>query len=347
MNQRTVLGLIAGIGTIAVVAVAVAAVVSAPSLAGPIPTLSPAEALSPEQRTGFAKLQLDSRAIALAIEPDEVAYGHFVSADGARADVVGDRARALGLRPIVSDEEPPSIDLSATRSTILEVAALREVVNAWIEEDLSANRGISHPLPAGTQLPVPGMPYAQTGLAIDASELAIRGDRLRGLLGPIAAAVVTIDGRPYADARAEGTCDANRCELTLFGFPDSAAGHTDVWRVQSSAATGWLGGPIPGDAGPEFHGIPRWLVREAERIARTDPAAAAAIARYELILDATWSPAMPGVISIFYSTPCGLGGDVSEPLGGQLADTGECMDQLKVVVDVPSGRVIDVRGPQP
>jgi hypothetical protein len=347
MNQRTALGVIAAIGALAVVSAAVAVLVSAPRLAGPIPTLSPAEALSPDQRAGFAKLQLDSRPMALAIEPDEVAYGHVVSVDSARADVVADRARALGLRPVVSDEEPPSVSFRATRSTILEIAALREVANAWIEEDVAANRGISHPLPAGTQFPVPGMPYAETGLAVDASELAIRGDRLRGLLGPIAAAVVTIDGRPYADARVEGSCDETRCDLSLFGFPDLAAGHTDVWRVQSSEATAWLGAPIPGDAGPEFHGVPRWLVREAERIARTDPAAAAAIARYELILDATWSPAMPGVISLFYSTPCGLGGDVSGPLGGQLADTGECIDQLMVVVDVPGGRVIELRGPRP
>ena len=346
MNQRTALGVIAGIGAIAVVAVAVAAVVSAPSLAGPIPTLSPAEALSPEERAGFAKLRLDSRPIALAIEPDEVAYGHFVSGTSDRAEVVADRARALGLRPTVSDEEPPSVYLTATRSTILEIAALTEVANAWIEEDISANRGISHPLPAGTLFPVPGLPYAETGLAVDARELTIRGDRLRGLLGPLAATIVTIDGRPYDGARAEGTCDLTSCELTLFGFPALGAGHADVWRVQSSEATGWLGAPIPNDAGPEFRGVPRWLIREAERIARMDPGAAARIARYELILDTTWNPATPGVISLYYSTPCGMGGDVSAPLGRQLADTGECLDQLLVVVDVPGGRVIDLRGPQ-
>lgn len=347
MNQRTALGVMAGIGAIAVVAVAVAAVVSSPSLAGPTPTLSPAEALSPEERAGFANLELASRPIALAIEPDEVAYGHFVSGNADRAEVVADRARALGLRPVVSDDQPPGVHVKATRSTILEIAALPEVANASIEEDLSAMRGIAGPLPAGTLFPVPGMPYADSGLTVDASELTIRADRLRGLLGPLAAKIVTIDGRPYDEARAEGTCDAMSCELTLFGFAALAAGQTDVWRVQSSAATGWLGAPIPNDAGPELDGIPRWLVREAERIARTDPGAAARIARQELIIDATWNPASPGVISLFYQTGCGLGAGGAPPLGRQLADTGECVDQLMVVVDVPRGRVIDLRGPRP
>ena len=207
MNQRTALGVIAGIGALAVVSAAVAVFVSMPRLAGPIPTLSPAEALSPDQRAGFAKLQLDSRPMALAIEPDEVAYGHVVSVDSARADVVADRARALGLRPVISDEELPSVSFSATRSTILEIAALPEVANAWIEEDVAANRGISHPLPAGTQFPVPGMPYAETGLAVDASELAIRGDRLRGRN--------QVHDAPLTDALRRADADAQDAHLVF------------------------------------------------------------------------------------------------------------------------------------
>jgi hypothetical protein len=113
-----------------------------------------------------------------------------------------------------------------------------------------------------------------------------------------------------------------------------------MWRVTATAASGWsaIGGP---EDRPTYSGVPRWLAREAERIARSDPATAAVIATYAWIGSSEWDPAAPGVISLLYGRSCDAQVFRLALAGrGVLAGTGECFDYLKLRVDVDGKLVV-------
>ena len=93
-----------------------------------------------------------------------------------------------------------------------------------------------------------------------------------------------------------------------------------------------------------LHGVPRWMVREAERIARTDPDAAAAIVDFDVFGQAQWDPSEPGVVILRYPNGCGCCGDAGAvaAAAGPIAED-PCVPDLLVVVNVDTARVLAVR----
>src|SRR4029079_9860745 len=86
--------------------------------------------------------------------------------------------------------------------------------------------------------------------------------------------------------------------------------------------------------------VPGPLARAAEWIARTDPPTARRIARYSSIASIRWDPAAPGVIELTYFAQCTQAG-LDAPPGTRLAEDGVCIDSLRVVVDVGTGRALE------
>lgn len=295
----------------------------------------------------IAKLDPESRELALAIPSAESVDATYIAADRIRAEAVAAAARSAGLEPHVSIGEDATVSMFGPIDRILALLSNPSVGRAEIREDTRALRPAAAPLAAGWSMPVPGRPYAGDTLPVDPTDVLIPAQRRAFLFATVADLVVTIDGAPYDRLRAEGTCgggQAPECQLYLYGLTAGAPFAFDTWSIHATAAMGWLARIDPGD-GPYLAGIPRWLAREAERIARDDPAASHDLAAYSSILGFTWDPARPGVISVTYGRDCVTSADRRVASLGALpfADTGECIDILTVVVDVGTAKVVDVR----
>jgi hypothetical protein len=202
-----------------------------------------------------------------------------------------------------------------------------------------AMRPVAAPIADDTTLPMPGRPYvAGVPLNVEPSALGIARERREPMLASLAKAIVTIDGQPYQGFEIAAWCHTEagqeRCDFEALGAVSRSGGRSDVWRITATAASGWsaIGGP---EDRPTYSGVPRWLSREAERIARSDPATAAAIATYAWIGASEWDPDAPGVISLLYGRSCDAQVFRLALAGrGVLAGTGECFDYLKLRVDV-------------
>jgi len=293
---------------------------------------------------GFAKLDPKSQQLARFLSPGELVGGSFVTREP--SDVL-DLGRSMGLDPQGGDE-PDQPELGPDEQTVVlffgppdatvRLAAHPIVISATLGEDFKALRALAPPRPAGEPIPVPGRPYVAVPLPFDPS-LRIPEDRRALILGSLSQLVETIDGRPYASVSIGSDCadvaEAS-CTIKLEGLAPGSVDQWDWWSAVATKAARWSVAFEPGQL--HLAGVPRWLAREAERIARTDPATAADIGQYEEIRDFTWDGAAPGLIRIRYWRTCHFG---SQPLMASLADHGvPCLDYLDVTVDVPAGRVI-------
>ena len=95
-----------------------------------------------------------------------------------------------------------------------------------------------------------------------------------------------------------------------------------------------------------FGSVPRDLVRAAEWLVRHDAAGGPSVAEFDSCCSATWDPTRPGVVTMFWTRPCAT---ALAPAGQELADTGECLDRLTIVVDVGRATVVSIDrllGPQ-
>jgi hypothetical protein len=332
-------GLLVAIGVGAVVAL-----LSQPGAAAPAP-YRPVSDLTPAERAVLGKLDRNSRPVAEALLSNDLVSATYVTGDARRAALVVDRARALGLEATVEDEERRTVRVSGTRSTTLVLAGLPVVNLVFLEENDRVDRPLAAPLPRPLVVPQPGTPYRILGLPADGGGLSDLGNRRATILAGLADVVVTIDGQPYADVEWAHACDPGECSVALAGRPAGGVAR-DQWAVHGSEPGGWIGRALPDDP-PVLLGVPRWLTREAERIARTDPAAEAAIAAFDWIGETTWDPAAPGVITLYYLSACGCCGLLDDPLAAQVAeadpDPGACAPGLQVSVDVGAGRVVAIR----
>jgi hypothetical protein len=82
----------------------------------------------------------------------------------------------------------------------------------------------------------------------------------------------------------------------------------------------------------------------AERIARADPVAGAAIGEVDWIESPTWNPDRPGVVTLRYGDSCGCCGSRGVVTTAfPVAEDGVCVPELRIVVDVVAGVVLDIQ----
>jgi hypothetical protein len=332
------------IGAVALLVATVIAGVAMAMRAAPDAPSGPADDAPPAEPAGVRKLDVDSRRLVLVLEPRETVNATIfvVNDDGARAIAAAPRER--GLDPAVAVGEESYVEIRGPHEQILALVALPSAARATFTEDVSALRPVAAMLPAGITLPTPGQAYVEGGPPTDPGAL-LAPERRAAVLGSMSQLVVSIDGGAYREQWFDGDCgpaEVNECWLSLVGLPAGSGGGTDVWIVHATAASGWLGVVDPQTVS-RLNGVPRWLGREAERIARADPAMAAAIADYEWVAGFTWNPSAAGVVTVQYGRLCGagLGLDLAALGGGPLADDGACREGFGVSVDVPGARVID------
>ena len=121
----------------------------------------------------------------------------------------------------------------------------------------------------------------------------------------------------------------SRQTLTITGRRQNAnlLAQDDTWsaNLPDGNVSAILGGEVESS-------LPRWLGREAERIARSDAAARVLIARYATIASFRWANGGNLVIFIEYTAPApckiGLGAD--------------CLNRLTLAVDPAAGTVLDI-----
>jgi hypothetical protein len=325
--------------------IGIASVVASPSVA-PSPVAPGADLTAAEQAV-LGKLDADSRRLAIALEPEESVQATFVAGNEQRAELVADQARTLGLVPSTTDMDRPTVAVTGPRRTVLSLAAMTAVASVTLEEDRRSDRPVAAAIPPPVSVPQPGAPYAGSGLPLDQLDFRHLGAHKATIVAGLPDLVLSIDGQPYASHELEGGCDPTSCFASLIGHQAGSTAYGDRWTVRGSAATGWFGVPDPGDP-PLLTGVPRWLVREAERVARADPGVVAALAGFDTIGDATWSPSAPGIIRLSYFAACGccgFNGDIAGRVAmAEIAEAdpgpGACAPTLIVTVDVGAGRVV-------
>ena len=340
---RSRVGIVIGAVVVAIAGVAV--------IAGTLASVAPPGRVGPPDgadsgarldANALAKLTPGMRDVALALEPGE-SVESVLETTNSRLIVA--LARGHGLAPVASDPGVELVEVTGPIEQILALVGHPSVSGASLNEVVLAMRPIAAPLADDTTLPMPGRPYvAGVPLNVEPSTLGIARDRREPMLASLAKAIVTIDGQPYQGFEIAGWCHTEagqeRCGFEALGDVTRSGGRSDVWRVTATAASGWSAIDGPDDR-PTYSGVPRWLSREAERIARSDPATAAVIATYAWIGGSEWDPAAPGVISLLYGRSCdAYVFRLAFAGSGVLAETGDCFDYLTLRVDVSRKLVV-------
>lgn len=301
--------------------------------------------LSPPEVNALTKIDVESRWLAVVLEPDEIVTASYFVADTARATVVADRAADAGLDAQVIGDLDAEVRVTGPRRLLLEIASLAVVSRFYLEEDHRADRPLAAPLDRPLVVPQPGLPYLGTGVPVGQRDLEDLGARGAAMVAALEGVVVTIDGRPYAETHVTGSCAGQACVVTLYGRTHGSPSE-DVWSIQGSPSAG-LNARIDAADPPMLHSIPRWLVREAERIARSDPDVMAEIAMGDLFGEASWDPNAAGLIALHYVAGCGCCGSVNDRLAGHLADhnggPADCGGELTVIVDVGHASLVGLR----
>ena len=297
------------------------------------PGSSPAATAEPGSSLSIALSKLDpaSRALAGLIEPGEMVDARIDT--GNPVDVIRAVRAGGGTANLVSDT---IVLLTAPFDVVVANLARIDVASGSLAEDLTAMRRIAARRRVA-QASNSGNPYAGTDIAVPADAVAIPPILLQPMLAALRDGIVTFDGRPYPRMSFDGGCGADSCDLTATGFVDGASPDaTDWWAVHAAAVNGWLPTSGPGDR--QLRGIPRPLARAAEWIARSDPAVANEIASYDRLASIAWQPGQPILIRIDYQRDCAA----ARAPGAVVAEDGVCLDNLEVLVDVATARVVDV-----
>lgn len=321
------------------------AVVGSLVLRGPAPDPSGRVVAASPRAPGLDKLDPASRALAAGLEPGEVVTVTLFTGTDERAVAMARRVREAGFEPGAAGGEVPHVSVAGPHEPLVALAAASLVTSASLDEVMTALRPVAAPLEAGRTVPLPGLAYAETGLPVDPATLAVPPNLRTQLLGGLAQAVTTIDGAPYADVVFEAGCsgepDPVDCAIVLVGAAVRGSERVDRWGLHAGKDSGWIAAFDRTDP-PTFGAVPRWLGREAERIARSDGATLEAIRRFDRIDGFAWNPAAPGVIEVAYARSCaGLDVQLASLSDGRLADDGVgCEEYLRVSVDVPGARVL-------
>jgi hypothetical protein len=301
--------------------------------------------LSPAEVNALAKIDAESRWLAVVLEPDEIVTAAYFVADTARATVVAEHASDAGLDAQVIGDLDAEVRATGPRRVLLEIASLAVVSRFSLEEDHRAERPLAPPLDRPLIVPQPGLPYAGTGVPVGPLELEELGAREAVMVAALGGVVVTIDGRPYTETQVTGSCAGQACVVALYGRTHGSPSQ-DVWSIQGSPSNGLNARIDPADP-PMLHSVPRWLVREAERISRADPAVTAELAEGDMFGEASWDPNAAGLIALRYVVACGCCGSVDDGLTGHLADhnggPAGCGGDLTVIVDVDHAHVVGLR----
>jgi hypothetical protein len=301
----------------------------APQSVEPIATV---EDLPP---AGLAKLDPPSRALVEELNPNEWARAELST--NADAQV---RLLAVGAGLQVTPGFPGGpVGVLGPFPAILRVATDPAVAGVVMDEDERALRVVSPPLPANTVLPVPAQPYGARHLVVPPDHRAgdIPAGRRAALIAALEKEITTIDGAPYSDLQSSESCEPKpvTCRVAVIGQRQNAnlLAQADNWEAHLLVApTGvetWVV-----DMGASS--LPRWLAREAERIARSDAAAAAVIAGYSTVSTFRWASGGNLVIFVEYERTRPCQGD------GIGLGPSDCTDVLTVAVDPVAGTVVDV-----
>jgi hypothetical protein len=292
----------------------------------------------------LAKLDPDSRDLALVIDRGEWVDSTLQSTNG---PMVADVARARGFVPTAAAGNPDDVNVRGPIEDVLALLDQPRVLNANLVEDRSALRSVAAPLSPDVSIPSSGRPYV--GFAITPTRGAFVGppERSRAMMASAALIIESIDGRPYPSLEIDGWCDEDtrpvRCYLQVVGAsPESGGRGTDSWSAMTTAATGWAIDPTA-EVNRILEAVPRRLGREAERIARSDAPTLAAIETFETMFGFAWDPATPGIVTVQYTRDCptaGLSGRLAMAVPRVFADTGVCLDLLRVRVDLATDSVV-------
>jgi hypothetical protein len=272
-----------------------------------------------------------SRDLLTVVAPEEEIDAVVTTSDPSG---VASIARSSGLS--VFQVSPDEVMVSGGLRAVLAVVAAVHPDRVVLTEDQRAERWIPDARP-DVVIPVPGAPYRAAPMPVDGSNLHMTVPQRAALVSVLAAAVVTIDGRPYDRIDISGECSGRppTCTLRMDGSTAASGGRVDSYLVTSDDAAG----VTPHVDATTLGAVPRPIARAAEWIARHDPKAAAAIATYQTCCDALWDPAHPGRIEIVYVRPCHLG---IAPTGHLLAATGDCFATVAIQVDVGAGTVVAI-----
>jgi hypothetical protein len=289
------------------------------------------EALAP---AGLAKLDPPSRALVEELNPNEWARAELSTGADAQVRLVAVHA---GLQLTPAFPGGPVGVLGPVRS-ILSVASDEAIAGVVLHEDERALRVISPALPANTVMPVPAQPYAARHLVVPPEQRGgdIPAGRRAALMAVLEKEITTIDGAPYANLQSDESCEPEppTCRLLLIGQRENAnlLAQADNWEARLLVAPTGVETTVI-DMGA--NSLPRWVAREAERIARSDPAAAAAISGYTTVSTFRWASGGNLVIFVEYARtgPCRATGRPRP---------GDCTDTLTVAVDPAAAAVLDI-----
>ena len=184
-----------------------------------------------------------------------------------------------------------------------------------------------------------GSPYRFAPLVVDRTKLNMNENHRADLLSELARAITTIDGLPYERLAVDGWCDPGEppvCQLRASGVAARSGGRIDEYLITSDETTGGTARL----SSSSLSSMPRDLARAAEWIARHDAAAISAIAAFDSCCGALWDPTRPGVIALYLWRECVA---AVVPDGREVADTGDCLDSLEIVVDVGRASVDSIQ----
>jgi hypothetical protein len=309
----------------AVIAVILAAcgAPSPPSSVDAVPTIDAAMA------AGLAKLDPGSRALLKQLDPAEWAEAYLFGATPPRALAVD---AGLDVAPPQVGSAGPFILVAGPPAVIFRVGGDASVIGIALQEDRRALRVIAS-APANRPLPVPGRPYVARPLVVAANpDGDVPAGRRALLIAALSKEIVTIDGRPYEEVDSDTeSCDPARvrCSVHVSGHAhDATFLEADDWDAEEPE-------PGPGAettvSATQSGAIPRWLAREAERIARSDPGTAARIHGYTRLTAFRWVSDKL-LIFIEYIGRCQAGPE--GPIN--------CRDTLTVTVDPAARAVVDI-----
>lgn len=295
------------------------------------------------QATSFAAptpndlpLDASSRDLLAVMDPAETAH---VVVGTTWTDELSRAALRAGMRVEVF-EAGTSIAIDGPVGRILALVETAPVTSVIVQDSMVAMRPIPDERPI-VDLPNPGRPYLLNGFVSDLSQVTIDSPQREAMLSSLAEAIQTIDGQPYVRLHLEGSCGSDKtgpsCGLIAVGLTSGSVGREDDWSIRATARTG-LGGAIES---VWTTSVPRPLVRAAEWFARHDERALARIRTFTSCCNASWDPARLGQITLVYDRPCAT----TVAPGRDLADTGQCMDELSITVDVRSGAVVSIEDP--
>jgi hypothetical protein len=270
------------------------------------------------------------------MDPAETAH---VAVGTTWTDELSRAARGAGMRVEVF-EPGASLAIDGPVGEILAIVETAPVTGVTIEEPVEALRPIPDERPV-IDIPSPGRPYLVTGFVGLLDKVTMGSPQREAMLSSLAQTIQSIDGQPYARINLEGSCGSDKtgpsCGLIAVGLAPGSVGREDEWSLRATERAGWHSVI----ESVRTTSVPRPLVRAAEWIARHDDAALARIRTYTGCCAVSWDPERPGRITLVYDRLCA---NAIRP-GHDLAETGVCMDELAISVDLAAGTVVSIDPP--